>query len=208
MAIVYDIYKGNSSGGQPDYSASPYASGITALTWTDSAALADNTETVYGVRARDTVSGLNDGNTDAQVTIPVGASGQDLGGLPYAPAGLSATPGSGGTALVQWVYAATNRDNLPTGFHVYFWQSGDSPNYTTPAETVAYGLSGLPFALNVPGTPTYSASLAGLSDGVSYVVAVRAYNAAGIEQNTNTVTVVGNNHYPLNVACLTGTASS
>jgi hypothetical protein len=193
MSIVYDIFAGSSSGGPIDYST-PVAAGVTGLTWTGSA-LPPSSTTKFGVRARDTVSGLSELNTDAAVTIPVSAAGLDLGGLPAAPGGLRVTATAGGSALVEWAWPYL-RGPRPTGFHLY--KGVGAVDYATVAATVAY--SG-------PRVPP-RAVLAGLTDGTTYLVAVRAYNAVGEEPNTVAVAVTADATAPANPENLTATATA
>src|SRR6059058_2586533 len=101
MALVYDIYAGSSSGGPVDYTT-PVAT-VSALSWTGPA-LPPSSTTKFGVRARDTVSGLGELNTDATVTIVVDPAGVDLSALPPPPQSVRATAQAAGAVLVEWAY--------------------------------------------------------------------------------------------------------
>jgi hypothetical protein len=168
MSISYHVYSGDTSGGPVDYSA-PVAT-VSTLTW-DTPALAANTVVTYAVRAFDTVSGLEEQNVDARVTIRVDAAQADVTGLPNAPTGLTATPGAGATARVAWQYHPGGQGGAPTGFRVY--AGTPTPDYGTIAATVPYSA----------GRSAYLATLPGLTNGSVYQVAARAYNAIGTESN-------------------------
>jgi hypothetical protein len=192
MSLLYDIFSGDHAGGPVDYTT-PVAT-VSGLTWTGPA-LPPSSTTRFGVRARDTVSGLSELNTDAAVTIPVSAAGTDLGGLPAAPGGLRVTATAGGSALVEWAWPYL-RGPRPTGFRIY--QGVGSVSYAAPAGTVAY------LGPRVPPR----AVLAGLADGTTYQIAVRAYNAVGEEPNTIAVAVTADATAPANPENLTATATA
>jgi hypothetical protein len=203
-AIVYYVYAGDSNGGPVDYSR---LIGQTYLLTFDSVPLAHSTSTRFGVRVHSSVTGLTEQNTDAQVFIVVGPAGEDLSNLPPAPVGLTVRAAKGGTAVVEWAYPYLKLPSLPTGFHVYL-TAGSTLDYATPAATVPYGPASLPIAFRRPQPGNYRATLTGLADGTSYVVGVRAYNAAGEEANTVALSVVGDTTAPLNVANLTATLTT
>lgn len=174
-----------------DYS-SP-SGGVLATTWT-TPVLAAPGSWGFGVRAAD-VNG-EEQNLDCAITIVLDAWGNDITGRPAPPAGLRAFPLEGGTIRVEWSYPPVRGAGAPAGFHVYIGPSGN-PDYSTPAAEVAYG-SG---AFNA-----FLADLPGLTDGVSYVVGVRAFNASGEETNTATVRVTADATGPLSVDLLIATA--
>jgi len=130
----------------------------------------------------------------------VSAGLADLTAVPGAPAGLSAVATAGGGAHVTWSYPL-GRGVQPTGFHVY--QGTPAVSYAAPVATVLAGPGALPYAAGGAGLVRYRADLAGLADGVSYQIAVRAYNALGEETNVVVVTVVGNATPPADVTNLT-----
>lgn len=204
IPIVYLLYKGDSAGGPVDYS---HAIKQTALLSWAAPPLAHSTQTRFAVRTHSNITGLTERNTDARVLIVVGPAGEDLSVLPPAPVGLTARPKAGGTALVEWSYPFLKLAALPLGFHVYL-TAGSVPSYAVPAATVAYGPAGLPAGFQRPQAGTYRTTLTGLGDGVSYVVAVRAYSATGEETNLVTAAVTGDTTPPLNVASLTATLAS
>jgi Fibronectin type III domain len=192
MSLVYDIFRGNSSGGPVDYS-SPIAT-VSTLSYTD-AALPLSSTTRYGVRARDTVSGLADLNTDATVLIRVGATGADITAQPPAPAALRALAQPGGAVLVEWAHPALSGPR-PTGFHVY--QGVGSVSYGSPVAAVPY---------TGPGTH-YRALISGLTSGTTYLFGVRAYNATAEEANTITAAATASSAGPTNPINLTATPTS
>jgi hypothetical protein len=202
--IVYLVYKGDAAGGPINYDHA--IAQTDQLSWVGPP-LAPSTRTRFGVRVHSNVTGLTEHNTDAQVLIVVGPALEDLSNLPPAPVGLSVRAKAGGTALVTWSYPYVKLDVLPTGFHVYL-TAGSTPSYATPAATVAYGPSGLPVAYRRAQPGTYQATLSGLADGTAYVVAVRAYAAAGEEANTAVASVSGDATAPANPANLSAVLSS
>lgn len=205
-SIVYFVYAGDSSGGPVDYSHAIAQTSALSITL-DWLPLAHSTSTRFGVRTHSNVTGLTEQNTDAQVLIVVGPSGQDLTNVPPAPVGLTVRASKAGTAIVEWSYPYLNLSAIPTGFHLYL-TAGSTLSYAVPAQTVAYGPAGLPIALRRAQPGNYRATLSGLSDGTSYVVGVRAYNSAGEEGNTLALSVIGDSTPPLNVASLTATLTT
>jgi hypothetical protein len=171
MSISYHVYANDGSGGPVDYST-PVAT-VTGLTYTP-AAIPFSSDVTYAVRAYDTATGLEEQNVSARFRLRTGPAGEDLTGLPAAPVGLRARPGVSGSVSVTW--AALPRAAglpLPTGFRVY---------RGTPAVVLTAGshVATVPYAR---GVVHYSATVAGLTGGTAYQFAVRAYNAAGVEQN-------------------------
>lgn len=179
MAITYRVYANDLRGGPVDYSAP--AATVSGLSW-DTPELPADADATFLVRSYDAGTGLEDQNSDARVRIRLDSAGRDLSRLPNAPAGLTATAKAGGAAVVHWLYLTAGQGSAPSGFHVYVG-AGGTPDYSSPACTTPY----------VPGSPgrVWSAPLSGLSEGVEYAVAVRAFNASGEEPNAATTTVVG-----------------
>lgn len=196
MSIVYDVYSGDHAGGPIDYST-PVASGLTALTYA-TAALPLNSQTWFGVRKRETVSGLDDGNTDARVFVLIDGSGNDVTNRPPAPQHVRAFAAGLTTAVVEWAFPYL-QGNMPTGFHVYDG-AGGAPSYASPVATVPFtGASVNRFA--------FRTSVTGLTAGTTYQFGVRAYNATGEEPNTNTVSLTMPSAPPNNATSLAAAAS-
>jgi hypothetical protein len=191
MSISYHVYKNDGAGGPIDYTTVvATTAGLSYVT----AALAMGSSNTFGVRAFDTVTGYEELNTDARVTINVSATGADVTNVPPAPAALTAFAGPGGTATVRWKASVMTlpAGKRPTGFHVYMGTPAVS--YASPVATVAY----------VANLAVYSANLSGLADEAVYQIAVRAYNATGEEQNTGIVSVEGEVNGPGPVEDLAG----
>lgn len=196
MSISYRVYgdDGDGTGGPINY-ATPVAT-VSALTFT-TGPLAFPGVYSFLVRAFDTVTGLEDQNGDARVTVRLDATGKDISLLPNAPAGLTATPLAAGGAKVSWIYGPAGQGSKPTGFHVYVGIG--TPNYATPAATVA-------FHGGAPSTP-YFAKLTGLTGGTTYAVGVRTYNASGEETNVSTASITAVTAGPSPVVSLTSTVT-
>lgn len=183
MATQYRIYKNDGAGGPVDYGT--IVATTSSLTYQPSA-LGLSSDNIFAVRTYDTVSTLEDKNTDARVRITVDGSGNDVTNRPKAPSGLTARATAAGGCKVEWAYDPNGQLGAPTSFKVWL-TSGGSVNYAAaPAATVTYAA----------GTPVFVASLTGLSDGVAYSVGVRATNASGDETNTVSVSVTGDSTAP------------
>lgn len=190
MATHYHVYASDGLGGPVDYSAA--VATVSGLTWA-SPALAAGSRWTFAVRAFDTVSGLEESNLDARASVALDAARADVTGVPNPPTGLTARATAGGTARVTWAYNPGGQGGAPTGFRVY--AGTPAVGYATPAATVAYSA----------GSPSFSATLAGLTDGAAYVVAVRSYNATAEEANTSTVTLTADATGPSQVPSLVAT---
>jgi hypothetical protein len=188
----YNIYQSPSSGLPINY-ATPVAviSSLATTTWT-SGALAAPGDYWFAVRAFNAIG--EEQNIDAVVEVVLAAGGADATNTPGAPTGLRALPFKGGGIKVEWSYHPVPA-HLPTGFHIY--TGVGTPNYASPAGTVAWGAQ---VANN------FVANLTGYTDGVTYAVVVRAYNASGEETNTNAVSVTASASGPTGVLSLTGAA--
>jgi hypothetical protein len=195
VSTGYHIYA-NTGAGDPINYTSPAAT-VSALTWT-SAPLSYPGTWSFGIRAFDTVSGLEEGNLDCAVTIILDSNGNDITSQPLPPPVLRALAMAGGAIRVEWYYPPSSRPKTPTGFYVYLGTNG-TPNYATPAATVAYS-TGI--------ANSFVANITGPAGGTTYVVGVRAYNVAAEETNTNTVTVTADSAGPGAVVSLTGVATA
>lgn len=191
--IVYKIYSNDGAGGPVNYGV--VVATTSSLAWT-SAPLAAGADATFAVRAYDNVSLLEDRNTDARVRVLVGASGEDLTGLPNAPANMTARPTAGGTALVEWTYNDAGQGGAPAGFRVY--AGTPAVSYVTPVATVPYGDARM----------HYRATLSGLTDGAPYQISVRSYNASGEEANATVAALAASSTGPDPVDGLAGVAVS
>jgi hypothetical protein len=194
MATSYQIYS-NTGAGDPINYAAPAAT-TSELTWTSSA-LAHPGTWSFGVRAFDTVSGLQEQNVDCAVTIVLDASGNDITDRPVPPSGLRAFALAGGSIRAEWYYPPTVGAKAPAGFHVY--NGTGSLTYGTPTATVLYA-TGI--------ANSFAANMSGFTDGTTYTIGVRAFNAVAEEPNTNTVTVTAIATGPAPVDGLTGVATA
>lgn len=189
MATNYHVYASPTSGGPIDYTT-PIAT-VSALTFS-TAALAFPFDYLFGVRAFDTVSGFEDQNVDAQTRLILDAAGLDITNIPAAPSNVTARATAAGGYHVEWNYNGRGKAS-PTAFFVYRTVGGTVNWASSPVATVPYA----------PGKPTFSADLTGLSDGVTYAIGVRAWNATGTEANTTaTASVTGDTTAPSDVDSL------
>lgn len=192
MAIQYHVYANDGAGGPVDYTT-PIAT-TASLTFL-SAVLAAPSSTIFAVRAFDTVTGFEDLNNDARVTVNINAAGADIANQPIPPIALTGTAQAAGKALVRWraSVAGLPAGRLPTGFHVY--QGTPTVSYASPVATVPY----------VKGLVDYSRQITGLADETIYQFAVRSYNATAEEANTVVVSVEAETTGPDPIDSLTGT---
>jgi len=166
MAISYNIYSNDGQGGDVNY-ATPVAT-TAGRTYTVGP-LAFPSDNTFAVRAFDTVSGIEEANTDARVRIVIDPSGNDVTGRPNAVLGLSARPTPGGTCWVAWGYDVTGQGGPPVQFNVTL-TPGSTPSLANPAMTVAY----------LPGVAGYGCSLSGLASNTLSTIAVQAVGASSL----------------------------
>ena len=194
MGIVYNIYANDGLGGAVNY-ATPIAA-TAALTYTPGP-LPQASDTTFAVRAFDTTTGLEESNTEARVRIILDPNGQDISARPNAPNALAVRATAGGGCLATWGYNPVGQGGPPSAFLIYL-TPGAAPDYTAAAATVPF----------LAGMARFSCALAGLADGATYSVAVRASNPAAIERNTSAVaSVTGDATPPNNVDALSGVAT-
>jgi hypothetical protein len=189
-ALGYNIY-GNGGSGPINYST-PIAT-VYGLTWTSSS-LAYPDDWKFGVRAFN--SNGEEKNLDASVEIILDSGGKDITLRPITPMALRAFALAGAAIRVEWTYAAMNLATLPTGFNVYIGIGG-SPSYGSPVATVSYQSA-------IAGS--FVANLAGLTNGTTYAIGVRSYNATAEEPNTTFVLVTADSAGPASVVSLTASA--
>ena len=192
MATQYHVYANDHAGGPIDY-GTPVAT-VAGLIWT-SGTLSAGSDSLYAVRAFDTVSTLEESNVDAVARLVLDASRVDITNRPGTPKDLTARPTAGGGCRVTWSYSPIAGGAAPTSFKV--WNTvGTSVNYAAaPAATVPYSA----------GQVLYHADLAGLSDGTQYAIGVRAVNALADDGNTVQVLVTGDATGPAAVDGLAAT---
>jgi hypothetical protein len=171
VALRYRVYSNGGAGGPVDY-GTPVAdvAGPPYVT----AVLGFSSDYTFAVRAYDDVSGLEERNLTARVRVVTGPAGGDLTGLPRPPHALQARAFGAATAAVDWYALPPGPYGTPAGFRVY--KGTPSVDYTAPALTQAND-----------GRSAYRVLVGGLTAGLTYRFAVRAYNAAGEESNTASV---------------------
>lgn len=185
-----------------DLNATPPAPWVTlgdtaGLTY-DCPPLGPGAVVAYQVNAYDDLTGYEDENSDARLTVRLNDAGEDVTGLPNAPSRVSVVPKAGGTARVSWVYNPGNQGGAPSGFRVYAWPASGPSDYTTPSAVAGYTRG--------DRNRTYSATLTGLADATAYRVGVRAYSAAGEEANEVSTLFTAAASGPSAVVSLTATA--
>jgi hypothetical protein len=166
MAISYNLYRNDGMGGDVDY-LTPIAT-TSDLTHVVGPLLTPSDNT-FTVRALDTVSGIEEANTDARVRIIIDAAGNDVTARPNAVVGLSARPTAGGTCWVSWCYDSTGQGGPPSLFNVTL-TAGPTPSLGNPAATIAYS----------PGVAGYGCSLSGLPGNTACTVAVQSVGASSV----------------------------
>ncbi len=191
--LGYRVYSNRGTMWYIDYN-NPIAT-VHDLTWT-SPPLSYPGTWLFGVRAFNGYS--EEQNLDCYVKIILDHNGNNITNRPNPPTGMRAFATAGGGARVEWIYPPTLGPTAPMGFHVYIG-AGATPVYGPAAATVSYG-SGV---LN-----SYVANLTGLSNGVSYAIGVRAFNATAEEPNANIVSITASNVGPSAVVGLTATATA
>ena len=166
MAISYNIYANDGRGGLVSYQT-PVAS--TADHTHVVGPLAAPSDNSFAVRAFDTVSGIEEANTDARVRIIIDDSGNDVTARPNAVIGPSVRPMAGGTCWVSWGYDTTGQGGAPSRFSVILTTEAGA-YLAIPAASVAY----------LPGVAGYGCTLSGLVSNTPYIVAIRAIGASSL----------------------------
>lgn len=190
MPTHYHIYGNSGTGGAVDHST--ILATVTGTSW-ESPALALGSRWTFAVRAFDEASGLEESNIDASVSIVIDGSGLDVTDLPGPPQAVTARATSSGIARIDWAYPAPrSRAKRPMGFHLY--RGAPTPDFSEVAATVVYR-----------DAPSFAAAISGLEGGVTYQVAVRAFNSTGEEANPLTASVTAKESGPSAVDDLTST---
>ena len=191
--IWYSIYA-NTGIGDPINYTTPIAV-VQTVTYTTAALTYPGTWRL-AVRAGDLYG--QEQNLDCAVTITLSSAGYDVSNTPVPPVAVRALARAGGVIRVEWGYPTmVGGPKAPTGFHVYVG-TGGTPNYSSPAATASWGSA---------VANTWVANLNGLANGVTYTIAVRAYNLTAEEVNTNTVSQTAVSVGPTAVVSLTATAT-
>jgi hypothetical protein len=194
MATEYHVYSNTGAGDPIDYSS--VVETTASLTYTTSA-LSFPGAWSFGVRAFDTVSGLEEQNLDCALTIVLDASGDDITNRPAPPSGLRAIALAGGSVRAEWFYPPASGPRTPTGFHVF--AGVGSLSYATPTATVLYSQR---------IANSYFTDMTGFTDGTTLTIGVRAYNATADDMNTHTITVTATARGPAPVDGLVGVATA
>jgi len=189
--LYYNIYSDTGTGDPINYDV-PIAT-VTVTTWT-SGGLAFPGTWKFGVRAMNEW-GI-ERNLDCAVTIILDQYGNDITNRPMPPVGLRAFALPAGAVRVEWGYSQVQGPTAPQGFNVYC-TAGTVISYGSPAVVVPASAS----LFNM-----FQSQIAGLTDGTTYTIGVRAYNTSGEEPNTTTVQVVADASGPLPVSGLIGVA--
>jgi hypothetical protein len=166
MAISYNIYANDGQGGDVDYST---LIAITSSLSYATGTLAAPGAYTFAVRAFETVSGIEEANTDVKVRIVLDSAGNDVTAQPNAVVGLSAWPTAGGTCWVSWGYDSTGQGGPPSVFNVSV-TTGPTHPLANPATSVAY----------LPGVAGYGCTLSGLPADVLCTIAVQAVGSSSL----------------------------
>jgi len=197
--ITYRIFWNDGAGGPVDYSV-PVAT-VAGPPWSGPP-LAPGTRTRFGVRAFDTVTGLDDGGRAAEAEVDLSAQGVDVTGTPSRAFSATARPGPTGTILASWAHAPGGRP-IPAGFRV--WATpGVSVDFTSaPAITLAFSPAGYGGRAG-----WFSVTLPGLTPGAGYAVGIRAYNGSGDDGGSVQATATATASPPGPVGGLSASATS
>jgi hypothetical protein len=164
MPISYKIYVNNGLGGDIDYTTPVATTSGQSYTIESLAFPSDNS---FAVRAHDTVSGIEEANTDARIRLLLDSSGNDVTLQPNAVLGLFVKALAGGTCWVSWGYDGTGQGGSPVQFIVTL-TPGLVASLSDPVATVAY----------LPGVSGYGSFLSGLASNTVYTIAVQAIGVA------------------------------
>jgi hypothetical protein len=176
MAISYNIYANDGQGGDVNYNT-PIAT-TPRLTYAIPT-IGFPSDTTFGVRAFDTISEIEEANTDARVRIIVDSSGNNVTAQPNAVVGLSVKAMANGTCWVAWGYDTTGQGGPPVQFNLLLFEEGTSM-LAMPTATVAY----------LPGVAGYGCTLSGLASNSLYRIVVQPVgNSDVLAGPTSTVAI-------------------
>lgn len=168
--ILARVYVGDVAGGPVDYSAIFAETAADALTLPP---LNPGESRRVAVRFYDSDTGLEELNTDAQITLLINNDGLDISVIPPGPAGLVVRDTGPGAALVTWQYNYLSDDVVPEYWDVYA-TPGDIPDYAVPVASVPHD------SLKI----RFSYELTGYAPGVAVAVAVRSRRGDAHDPNT------------------------
>jgi hypothetical protein len=151
----------------------------------------------FAVRAADAMTGLEEKNIDAIVTVQLSATAADISGLPLPPVAITGHAKAGGSIVLDW-HLPSNLSHKVTGFHVYGDAGTGTVDYTTILATIPW----------YPGMNMYTAGLSGFIGGTTYLFGIRCYNPVGEEANVQTVAVLALSSCTATVSNLNGSAIS
>jgi hypothetical protein len=192
----YHVYWNSGGGGAVDYEISLADVPAPSHTWT-SAGLADGDYT-FAVRAFFGATRYEDKNVQLLVRVII-AGGVDVSAIPNSPIALLAHQAAGGAIVVAWSYAGTAEAATPDKFQVWA-TAGPTVDWAgSPAATVQYS------AAAAGPMRHYATTLAGLADGVTYAIGVRALAGTLDDGNTGQVAVTADATAPGEVVGLTAT---
>jgi hypothetical protein len=174
--VIYNVYSNDGAGGPVDYTRPIASTSNLSFVVGPLAPASDNR---FAVRAFDPSTNLEEANTEACVRIVIDPNGSDITARPNSPHALIVRSTAGGGCRVVWAYSPVGQGGPPTGFYVYL-TPGVTPSYSSPESSVAY----------LTGTMGYACDLSGLAASSTYSIAVRAYNAVAVENNTTVVAIL------------------
>ena len=132
-----------------------------------------------------------------QCVVTIGDDGAMKPPAPNRPLQVEAEQLEGGSIELHWRYSDIGEEATPDGFNIYM-DSGSGFDYSTPVETVPYGVGGIGGEFSWTSDP--------LVDGQRYRFCVRSYTDAGGEShNADTAAAVAESQGP---AAITGLLAS
>ncbi len=191
----FHVYN-NAATGVIDYSSLIADLGSGTLAYT-SPALAYPATHRFGVRAYNEYG--EEQNVDVTRKLTLDAAGADITAKPNAPHSLSVTAAAGGKIQLDFAYDTTGERATCTQFKVYYNSGSGAVDYSSALATVTKATGGLTW---------YRYTTGALTDGTTYIFAVRANTAGGIEDgNSHEVSATADSTLPTQPASLTVTAT-